>query len=117
MQAIEVYPAATLRVHGLMKPGYKSRDKEKKEDAREQREKIRDQMITEGHVKFANNAEKEKSVKNDHVLDAVVCCLAAADYLSGPVVSPSEDEKKLATKEGWIWVADKQSPRSQKSSR
>lgn len=117
MQAIEVYPAATLRVHGLMKEGYKSRNKEKKEDAREKRESIRDQMMIKGHVKFANNAEKERAVKNDHVLDAVVCCLAAADYLSGSVVGPSEDEKKLATKEGWIWVAEKQSPQSQESSR
>ena len=82
-----------------MKEGYK-KDKG-------QREEVRNLMMSEGYVEFADEAEKAKAVRNDHMLDAVVCCLAAADYLRGPVVEPSKAEERFARKEGWIWVADK----------
>lgn len=97
-----------------MREGYKNKNRndEEKSNALEKREDIRDRMITDGHLRFADDAEKEKAVKNDHVLDAVICCVAAADYLRGPAVKPSEDEKKRARKEGWIWVAEKQGSRS-----
>ena len=42
-------------------------------------------------------------VKNSpHALDAVICTVAAADFLSGTCI-PIRDMEK-ARKEGWIWV-------------
>jgi hypothetical protein len=40
---------------------------------------------------------------SDHLLDAALCCLAAADFLRGDVISP--DDLSLAEREGWIWVS------------
>jgi hypothetical protein len=42
--------------------------------------------------------------ENDDVLDAAVCVLAGADFLSGKAMEPDEEEKKYAEQEGWIWV-------------
>ncbi len=37
-------------------------------------------------------------------LDAVVCLLAAADFLGGAAMPPEDDAS--AEREGWIWVKD-----------
>ena len=44
---------------------------------------------------------------DDDILDAVVCVLAGADYLSGKTIQPTNEV--LAKKEGWIWVRDPES--------
>lgn len=44
---------------------------------------------------------------DDDILDAVVCVLAGADYLSGKTIQPTNEV--LAKKEGWIWVWDPES--------
>jgi len=41
---------------------------------------------------------------NDDAQDAVVCVLAAHDYLKGKVIRPSRAEVAAAKKEGWIWL-------------
>ena len=41
---------------------------------------------------------------NADALDAVVCVLAAADFLMGHARPP--DNLELAIKEGWIWVRE-----------
>lgn len=111
VQAIEVYPTATLYVHGLMVPGYKS-DKGKMADLvgglREYLVFRRGGSEATGEPEAVWNA----AGSTDHALDAVVCCLAAADFLEPDVVGPkSAREWELAKKEGWIWVAEKGRPK------
>lgn len=42
--------------------------------------------------------------ETDDALDAALCIMAGADFLSGKAVGPADDELEFATKEGWIWV-------------
>ena len=94
---MEVYPAATLRVYRLMEDGYKS-DKSKLRD-------LCRKLEEEGVVRFKTEKDRLEAAKTDHALDAVVCCLAAADFVSGNATPPQEHQRSLAEKEGWIWVA------------
>ena len=90
--AIEVYPAATLVVHGLRDRGYK-----KKEQARE-REVIIDDLRT--LVTLPQDVAPLR--QNADALDAVICLLAAQDFLTGQAISPPDRE--VAEREGWIWT-------------
>ncbi len=84
--AIEVYPAATLKTMGIE---YRSR-----------LSAIRDDDCLSIDV-------AEENLKNEHVIDAVVCVLAAVDFLIGKCELPNRSEKELVEKEGWIWVRRK----------
>jgi hypothetical protein len=42
-------------------------------------------------------------IECDHIIDAVACVLAGADFLRGDVVLPTEEEILVAKREGWIW--------------
>jgi hypothetical protein len=42
-------------------------------------------------------------LSTDHALDAVLCLLAAADFLRGHAVAPATSELERARREGWIW--------------
>ena len=92
ISAIEVYPAATLLVHGIKVAGYK------------QKEGIEARLeITNKLMKFIDiPIDKGDIEKYDHVLDAIICVLAGFDFLNGEVYQPIDKEK--AQKEGWIWV-------------
>ena len=104
LQVMEVYPAATLRVHRLMEDGYKS-DKSKLR-------KLCTRLEDTGVVRFKTEKDRSEAAKTDHALDAVVCCLAAADFVSRNVTPPQEHQRTLAEKEGWIWVArEKRQPK------
>lgn len=94
--AIEVYPAATLRVHGLPDSGYKGRDGD------QARRSILDRTESRG-LRLPGD-ERRKCENCDDALDAVVCVLAGADFLHGNVIYPTDLQK--AKKEGWIWVRD-----------
>ncbi len=101
---IEVYPASTLIAHeippggrtrsGFRLPSYKGRDKiqQRREivDALRKRMTIPEQRI-------------EDLCGNDDLLDAVVCVLAAQDFLTGRAAVPAD--RHLAEREGWIWTA------------
>jgi predicted nuclease with RNAse H fold len=39
-----------------------------------------------------------------HVRDAVLCAVAAVDFLQGRAVAPRDDERTMAEREGWIWA-------------
>ena len=43
----------------------------------------------------------------DHALDAVLCLVAAADFLRGDVVQPLPADLASARREGWIWFRHK----------
>ena len=90
--AIEVYPAATLKVHGARDRGYKL-----PEAKRERREIVAalGQLL---------DLPKDRSplLGSADALDAVACVLAAADFLSGHCTAPTD--WPTAEREGWIWV-------------
>lgn len=90
--AIEVYPAATLVALGMEAPGYRI-----SAQVREQLvERLRSHLIIpDDHTAIASNP---------HTLDAIICALAAHDFLYRPCLSPQVEEEKIARKEGWIWV-------------
>ena len=91
--AIEVYPAATLIAHGFRSAGYK------KPMENAARREIIASMRTVAHVR-GGQAEMESSAD---ALDAAVCLVAAADFLSGRALPPRD--QSLAEREGWIWVS------------
>jgi len=97
ISAIEVYPAGTLRAYqeiGFIR-GVGTVVQRKKALLRH--------LERKGRLHFPSGLTR--AVRNEHVLDSVVCCIAALDFLEGHAISPTmkEDEDK-ATKEGWIWV-------------
>jgi len=92
VQAIEVYPAATLIVHGMHLRGYKLKD------GREARQQIINNLGSQIDL-LADTALLEESAD---ALDAALCLLAGVDFLRGQVYAP--EDLTLARKEGWIWV-------------
>ena len=48
-------------------------------------------------------ADTSQMTRNAEVLDAVVCLLAARDFLDGRAMEPVD--ASLALQEGWIWTA------------
>lgn len=99
-QAIEVYPAATLLAHGLSDAGYKG----SKAKHRRRRERLTAQLAKNRLLGGITGDVRLRMEGTDHDLDAVVCCLAAADFLRGDVIRPEPDQLPVAKSEGWIWV-------------
>jgi predicted RNase H-like nuclease len=91
--AIEVYPGGTLLSHGLPYQNYKS-------DSTDQRY-MREQII-EGLSALIEIRDPTPLLSKADTLDAVICCLAGADFLRGATLPP--ENQPLAEKEGWIWV-------------
>jgi hypothetical protein len=80
--AIEVYPAATRKTH----------------DAPEGAEWL--------HRLPSHAALELPSVPtSSDAQDAILCVVAAFDFLMGRSVSPLESETERAKREGWIWAA------------
>ncbi len=94
--AIEVYPAATLRVRNIPNKGYKEK---KDSDHKTQRKRMLDKLSE--HMTI-NTTIKDACISDANALDAVICLLAASDFLQGKCIQP--DDLELAKKEGWIWV-------------
>lgn len=95
IRAIEVYPAATLKVHGIPTRGYKAKDGMAK------RGKVLEGLSQRLFVK----AEVPAMEKRSDTLDAVACVLAGADFLRGHCYPPVKGAP--VEKEGWIWVREK----------
>jgi len=92
--AIEVYPAATLESRGIDSSGYK------KPEQLARRQEILALLGSELEL----NCESESIVAKDDTLDAVLCVLAAADFLNGQCYKPAMDKKDVVEVESWIWV-------------
>jgi len=93
VSAIEVYPAATLRAHGLSLKGYKARE------GLEERRRLLPAILRRLQVE----SDTDYLVRVPDAFDAAVCVLAALDFLEGRAVAP--DDPELSREEGWIWVA------------
>lgn len=91
---LEVYPAATLLARGLPTRGYKAAG------AREIRARLVDALDAD-----LDPEPRAAAIATDHGLDAVLCCLAAADYARGDVLTPEAAgvPTERARQEGWIW--------------
>lgn len=94
---LEVYPAATLSVYQVPRKGYKGKNGKP----------VRQAMLQhlQQHLDFQLPAAQWHGLQHsdeDHLLDSVVCLLAARDFLLGQVYEP--EDPALAAREGWIWV-------------
>jgi hypothetical protein len=95
VQAIEVYPAATLVSYKIPARLYKD------ESGKEARLSILERLG--GHLALNSEQLRRNCIDDADVLDAVVCVLAGADFLLGRAEAPQDQDAKLAKKEGWIW--------------
>lgn len=94
---IEVYPAATLRMHGLPWRRYK-----RVSEADQRR------RIVEGWSEYLEpppfeSPEAERLVGQADVLDAANCVVAGLDFIRGEAMLPPRLDEDLAV-EGWIWA-------------
>lgn len=92
----EVYPAAALRAWGLTHRGYKRA-------ATEERERLIETLATR-HSWLDWAGHREACIASDDVLDAVVAAMVAREVAQGRTVAPTERERPLALREGWIHV-------------
>jgi predicted RNase H-like nuclease len=94
---LEVYPAATLKViaAGARLAPYK---KAAQSDARRAIVQKLEKVVT------LTRSQQDRAVASDHLLDAVVCVLAGADFIAGRGMAPPEELLDRARREGWIWV-------------
>jgi predicted nuclease with RNAse H fold len=91
---IEVYPAATLRAHGVAVPRYS------RPENWESRVQIAERLSTE--VDGLGACAR----LSPHAFDACICLVAARDFLEGTAVAPPAEYSESAQKEGWIWVRE-----------
>ncbi len=89
---IEVYPAATLAVYGLPARGYKRRADRP----------VREEILAGLSRRLDVAPDHRRLLDNADLLDAVVCLLAAVDFLEGRAMPPAD--MLLARREGWMWV-------------
>lgn len=94
IQAIEVYPAATLIAHGIDPTGYKSRN------GASERRRVLDAIRTLVYI----DTEVPRISNSSDGLDAIICVLAACDFLSGMALPPEQDWP--VEREGWVWFRD-----------
>lgn len=91
---VEVYPAATLTALGLTASGYKGANRAARSE------------LIRGLPDWVDLPEPawEAAVGSDHVMDAVITLMAAADFLAERCPPPDDPER--AYREGWIWVRE-----------
>jgi hypothetical protein len=90
--AIEVYPAATIKAHGIAARCLK--DPERVEFRRCVVTALRERMELRPDLRSDTWCSDE--------VDAVVCLLAAQDFLLGKAIHPPDGTP--VEREGWIWV-------------
>lgn len=91
-RAIEVYPGATLAAHGISGKGYKAKG------GVAERLRVLEQVAE----RLELHAEVPGIETGSDALDAIICLLAAQDFLAGHCMPPPDDAR--TRKEGWIWV-------------
>jgi hypothetical protein len=94
IEAIEVYPAATLLVRGGSLRGYK------KAEAYPERAELLECLAPSCDFEAVRAAALERH----DCLDALACVVAGLDFLLGKAVKPREPD--VARREGWIWFRE-----------
>ncbi len=99
IRAIETYPAGTLRAYERMGKVRATGNVDARKRA------LLKVLERDGRIRFSPGSRK--TLANEHVLDSVLCVVAAMDFVEGHVISPGSGmESRLARKEGWIWIRD-----------
>jgi hypothetical protein len=98
IEAIEVYPAGTLRAYELL--GYVAVTG----IAGDRKVRLLEALSRSGRLAFGGDSLD--GLANEHALDSVLCSVAGADFLQGKSISPPRGQERVARKEGWIWVRD-----------
>jgi hypothetical protein len=93
--AIEVYPAATLTAYRIGCSSYKGNTPAEHTEREKILDSLRDHLIL--------RADAEELLNDADILDAVVCTLAAADFLRGEAHPPAPNDP-VVWREGWIWT-------------
>lgn len=101
--ALEVYPAATVVSRGWSADGYKKAGGDGSMARRKLVRSMRKELDMDDKL-------AAKVASSDHLIDAVLCVLAAADFARGDVIQPNEEQLKMAQREGWIWVRPRPRP-------
>jgi len=97
--AIEVYPSATLRGHQIPHEGYR-----KPEASVARRELLRDVQASLAH-RVSIQCADEHVIASPHRIDAMLCAIAAGDFLEGHAEGPDDEQlSRFALVEGWIWA-------------
>lgn len=96
--AIEVYPGATLVARQLACGPYK------KKDQRPTRERMIRSMVTQSLLSPLPDSVALAAANDDDVLDAIVCLVAARDFLLGLCDAPEPRQLDRVKRESWIWV-------------
>jgi len=92
--AIEVYPGGTLRARNI--------EAVKKDD--ELASKRRTELLRLLRIGIHPERNRKTIIENPDAFDAVMCILAASDFLLGKCITIPAAKMKLVRKEGWIWV-------------
>ena len=92
--ALEVYPAGTLRAHGVHAKGYKK--VHNGPGRRAVATLLADRMLLP--VDF------DVSRLGDDAIDAALCVLAGVDVAEGRAIGPTLEQRSVSRTEGWIWV-------------
>ena len=107
--AIEVYPATELIARGLEASGYKGKAEAHRKardnvlcklesDVRDRIDKSLPRLSRESLAPF-----RERLVQTDHLLDAALCVLTGAAFLSGNCMPLPPNLDIASRREGWIW--------------
>ncbi len=92
---IEVYPAGALRCWEINADGYKNAD------ARQVRERVRDQLLGAVGLDVGEH-ERAELAAADHPLDALIASLVGRAFGLGRTTLPGEEDLDAARREGWI---------------
>jgi predicted nuclease with RNAse H fold len=95
--AIEVYPAATLRILDIDGGAYKKSGLAGEGSRRQL-------VATLGERVALSATARSEMERGDDPIDAVVAAMAGEDFLCGRAIAPEPHERPTAEREGWIWV-------------
>ena len=109
VSAIEVYPAALLASYEIDASLYK-RPESAGQDSIGSNARAR--LLGDVKARFpgaiGNEAKIERARDSADALDAILCVLAAGEFLAKRTIAPADDrELGIATIEGWIWAGER----------
>lgn len=96
VSVIEIYPAVTLLAYDAALRGYKKTGKEGNKVRKALMDKFPEFVCYPSGL-------RQRMEESDDLLDALICTIAARDFLQNQVIHPPENLKETLQKEGWIW--------------